>query len=143
MEEKETRTLIEEVTRPLPVPLTQDEFHSRSKQLAELHNKIALTIERHKDVKTSQKKEIQSLELQRSELSQCVATEKETRDVKVGLFFDGESGLVVEIRLDTDKQVCDRVPLPHERQLALDIQRKDRVEDGEAEPASKSDTKDQ
>jgi FixJ family two-component response regulator len=110
---------IEHITKFLPCQLTEYERRDRGILLAKTVQDIALTEERHANVKAQLKAELQGLQAQESKLAGAVARGEESRDVRVSITYDFAELSVAEHREDTGEELSRRAMTEAERQMPL------------------------
>lgn len=109
-------------TRSLPVKLTQEELLKVGGELAQTVQDIASEEDRATSLKSSIKARMAELEGRRTVLAIKVARQEEYRDVRVEKHFDGQRGIVQEIRTDSGEVIATRQMTDSERQMSLPVE---------------------
>lgn len=106
-------------TRPLSVKLTDPELQRLGRDLAAVCDDIIAEEARTDSIKQELKARMTGLESKRTQLATLIRRGEEIRDVAVETRADYATGLVREIRLDTEELLSQRPLTEKERQPEL------------------------
>ena len=115
---KVTVMLLKNVSRLLPVNLTDAELRSSGDELAATVQEISSEDDRQKEIKDQLKARMSELVAKQSKLALRISSKKELRDtqIKIEMHINGK---VTETRIDTGEVLTLREPYEDEKQLPL------------------------
>ena len=108
-------------TQQMPVPLTDDEYLDRAKQLAACCQDVQAEEDRAKDTKEQLKARLSQLVSHRTDLAITVARREEMRPIPMVVLADYEAGEALTVRSDTVSIVSRRPLTDSERQSHLPL----------------------
>jgi hypothetical protein len=113
--------VIGNLTKQLPVKLTNDELLAKSSALAGTVQDYATEESRQADIKAQLKAKLTELDAKRTQLAIVVARKEEYRDVRCEIVADYDAQTAIEYRMDTGEVVMTRALTDGEKQNRLNF----------------------
>ena len=107
------------IIEELSCELTDSEWQSRARDLAEAHKEVARQEDRKKTVTAGLNNDVKIAKAKESKLADIVATREEQREVTIEVRYDYEIGTVSKTRTDTGEIISERELTDDERQQDL------------------------